>query len=504
MKPVSEKSETPPSRSSALAVGAATLLASGLFRQGLGLVTLIVTARLLTPEDFGIIAYFLIATKFVEMLQRQVVISLIRLETVTDEHLSTVFTLQLILGVVTGSLIWLSMPLASWIGLPELAQLQTTLAVFAVFTAFRSTRFLIFERELKFGPAAIVETILRVTYSVAVVFLAWYLRDFWAVVIATFAGQIIASLWTFKLAPMLPKLSLKRWRDCVTFSTWAMSAQIAQFVSKNLPQIIIGSALGLADAGLFRLGNRITNLVTTQLFAPMLRVLYPGLADASRKENRQSEVFAKMNTALLTTILPISIGMALLAEDVIVLTMGEKWLPAAMVIWILAPLRAVELLQANVRAAIYVDGSTRPLFFRSIALLAVTAVVMWVGVKFNFSGAVISAGICSVAALAMTLHLAKKFAPGGFFGPLLAGWRSFVGSAAMAIAIFGVGILSENHYSGGSLTIVIGAKIVTGAVAYTVVLLILWIFAGRPDGLERFLLKAPGHLKQRLRAWKTT
>lgn len=492
-----------PTRSSALALGAAALLASGLFRQGLGVLTLIVTARLLTPEHFGIIAYFLIVTSFLEMLQRQIVISLIRLETVTPDHLNTIFTIQLIFAASAGLLIWITLPATAWLGLPELRQLGPTLVLFSIFIAFRSPRFLVFERELRFGPAAVEETINRTTYSIAVILLAWWWRDFWAVVVATLIGEIIRSGWTFRVAPFAIRLSLAKWRDSISFSTWAMGAQIAQFFSKNLPQLIIGSVLGLADAGLFRLGNRITALVTTQLFAPMQRVLYPGLADAARRTDRQPKVFMKMNAALLAIVLPISIGMALLAEDIIRLAMGEKWLVAAQVIWILAPLKALETLQANVRAAIYVDGSTRPLFFRNLIVLGTTALFMWIGVGFGFSGAIISAGFSSLAALFMTLLLARRFTTGGLFAPLLAGWRGFAASGAMSAAIITVDLAFPSDASAPPLLLVVSTKIVTGIIVYPSALLLLWSLSGRPDGLERFLLSMPGLLRQRLQKYRT-
>lgn len=487
-----------PPRSSALALGAATLLASGLFRQGLGVLTLVVTARLLTPEDFGIIAYFLIVTMFLGMMQQQIIIALIRLKTVTPEHLNTVFTLQVLFAILTSFLIWVSLPTLAWFGLSELRQLGPALIGYSLLLPFTSPRFVLFERELRFAPAAIVETILRTSYSISVVLLAWWWRDFWAVVAATFVGQIFGAAWTFKLAPMIPRLSLVKWRDSITFSTWAMGAQIAQFLSRNLPLMLIGSALGLAEAGLFRLGNRITMLVTTQFFAPMQRVLFPGLADASRETDRQAEVFMKMNSAVLAIVLPISIGTALLAEDVIRLAMGEKWLAAAQVIWILAPLKAFETLQANVRAAIYVDGATRLLFFRNLALLATTTLFMWIGVRFGFSGAVISAGLSSLAATVFTLLLARRFTTGGFFAPLLAGWRGFAATAAMTAAILLVGIAIRSALPTAPLLLGIIAKIAIGTLVYPSTLLLLWSLSGKPDGLERFLLAAPGHLRQRL------
>ena len=152
------------SRSSALAVGAAALLASGLFRQGLGIVTLAVTARLLTPEDFGIVAYFLVALGLLEMMQRQIAMVLIRLETVTQAHLETVFTVQLVFGLSVAAIFLASRPLVEMVGLPQLVELTPYLAVLSLVIAIRSPLFLIYERDLTFSYAAKEETFSRIAY----------------------------------------------------------------------------------------------------------------------------------------------------------------------------------------------------------------------------------------------------------------------------------------------------------------------------------------------------
>ena len=104
-----------------------------------------------------------------------------------------------------------------------------------------------------------------------------------------------------------------------------MGAQLAQFFSTNAPQLIIGATLGLAEAGLFRVGTRLVNVVTHQLFTPMLRVMYPGLADLSRKTDQGREGFRKINAGFLAILLPVSIGFALVSQDAIIV--GLKELP---------------------------------------------------------------------------------------------------------------------------------------------------------------------------------
>ena len=487
------------SRRSAIAVGAATLLASGVFRQGLGVVTLAVTARLLTPEDFGIIAYFLIATALLEMLQRQIGMVLIRLEEVTPGHLETVFSFQVIFGVVAAVLFWAAQPLVALLDTPALVEMLPVLSALALVIAIRSPRFLLFERGLRFGYAAGEETFSRIAYAITAITLAWLWRDYWALVVATFVGQALRGVWTFAIAPMVPRISLSKWRDSLSFSSWSIGAQLGLFLSANAPQVIIGATLGLADAGLFRIGVRLVNIVTHQLFTPILRVVYPGLADLSRNTAQPKEGFRMLNAGFLAILLPVSIGLALVAKEVIIVGLGWKWLPAAQVIWILAPLYGLASIQANVRSAVYIAGSTRVLFFRNTLLLVIVCALMWIGVQYDFPGALYAAGAASIADLLTTLIIAKRFGNGGFFEPLTVAWRSFLACAIMAVAV----LVTDFAMHSGAVIPGVGwiglAKVIVGVIIYTTTHIILWISVGRPDGFETLVFSIIGRLRHQLR-----
>lgn len=502
------------SRRSAVAVGAATLLASSVFRQGLGLVTIIIAARLLTPEDFGVAAYFLIATALLEILQRQIAMVLIRLDEVTQEHLETIFTFQILFGVAAAVLFYASQPLIALIGIPELVQLTPALCALSLIVAFKSPRFVLFERKLRFGYVAGEEALSRITYAAVLITLAWIWHDFWAIVVANFCALTVRSIWTFSIAPMKPRLSLSRWRDGLSFSIWTISAQLTQFFSQNLPQLVIGAALGLADAGIFRVGNRVSTLVTTQLVAPLQRVIYPGLADLSRNTDRRDSAFDRLNELLIAIVLPLAVGIALVADHIIIVVLGYQWYAAAQVIWILAPLKALEMLQENVRAASYVDGSTKRLFVRNAILLLLVSILMWIGVKFGFTGALAATGAASVAALLMTLTLAKRYGSRTFFGPLLVAWRSFIACAVMAVVVITISnAFGTTEHAGWAfdslkdvprLLVVFSTKIIVGMGAYIGTHLILWRLAGRPEGFEDFLLSIPKRIYQHYsRAGKT-
>ncbi|UWQ16063.1 oligosaccharide flippase family protein (plasmid) [Aliiroseovarius sp. M344] len=486
-------------RGSSLAVGAASLFASSLFRQGIGIVSLGVTARLLTPTDFGIIAYFLVFTTIFEVLQRQVSMALIRLESVTPDHIHTIFTIQFLLGLVGAVIAWFFGPILVFFDLGELSSILPAVAAYSFLIGTRNPKIVTYERDLKFSYAVIEETISRIVYSIAAIVLVWMWPTFWSLIIAGFITTIVHNAYTYVAAPHLPRLSLARWRDSLVFSLWAMGAQMFLVVASKIPLLFIGAQLSLADAGIFRLGSRVTSIATTQFFAPVQRVVYPGLADISRSAGQKERAFVMLNALTLALVLPLAVGAALIAEDTIVYALGEKWRMSAHVIWILAPLKALQALQANVKAASLVDGSVRRLFFRSLLLMVLSAFLMTYGVKYGFYGALVAAALCSVAALLITLLLAKGYGTGGFLDPLLVAWRSFLSCAAMAGVIIGLNALAGTYWPDIHPLIAIILQIAIGIVTYVSLHIALWAMVGRPEGFETLLFALVGRLRRKLK-----
>lgn len=500
--PEAASGQRAPNRKTSVVTGAATLFASSIFSQILGLATLIVTARLLTPTDFGVIAYFVIAVALLEIIQRAVSMTLIRQPDITEAHLNTVFTMQVLLGLGAACLIWLSTPLMPMLGLPELTELIPALCIISVLISLKSPRFPLLERDLRFAFVAGEEAISRFVYTVFAILLAWIWRDFWAVVVANFLTQVARVIWTYSTAPMWPRLTLSRWRDCLNISSWSLGAQITQFLTTNTPQLIIGATLGLADAGTFRIGFRLVSLFTNQAIAPLERVIYPALAHISRTDGTTQKAFEQTNAILLGTIIPVSVGMALVANHMIIVVIGWQWLAAAQVIWVLAPLKAIETLQANVRSASYVKGDTKRLCIRNSILLVVTIVLMLIGSSFGYFGAILGTGLSSVFAIFLTLIMARDFGTGGFFGPILVAWRSIVSTLVMVAVVLLVGGALGNHDQVGwafnspddlpLLRIRFLAKVLAGVIAYVGAHLFLWHLSKRPEGFESAALNLAG------------
>jgi O-antigen/teichoic acid export membrane protein len=338
----------------------------------------------------------------------------------------------------------------------------------------------------------------RLVYAVAAIGLAFLWRDFWAVAVAVLLSYILRSAMTFALAPGRVRPRLTAWRDCASFGGWAMVVEVVQYLINSMPQLMIGGALSLAQVGHYRAGNRISVLLTKQLARPLMQVAYPGLAKISRRGGATQEAHALLNASVLAVMLPLGFGLALVSQDLVQLALGPQWEAAGLVIAVMAPLRALESMQAGVRAISLVEGDVRFLALRNAVVLALSVLLVWGGCQFGFIGALVGAAAASGVNIFATLWMSRRYgSEGGVFSLLIAARRSFAATAAMTGAVALLGLALPEANSEQSAIAPLAAKTVAGGVVYCAVHLGLWRLAGRPAGVESALIST---IRRRRRA----
>jgi O-antigen/teichoic acid export membrane protein len=475
-----------------IALGALSLLGANTLNQLIGVAVLGVTARLLTPFDFGVVAYFMVGVLLLDLVLRQMEQSLIRMPDPSDEHIDTVMGLQLATAAISAAVIaLLSGPVAALLEAPELRMVMLAMAGSALLLAVRNPRFVLYERELSFHRAAGLETATRLVYAGGAIWLSFLWGNYWAVVVAVLASYVVRGALTFVLSPgrPRPRPRLTRWRDCASFGGWAMVVEFCQYAANSAPQLVIGGVLGLSQVGHYRAGNRISVLLTKQLARPMMQVAYPGLAKIARKGTATTEAHALLNAALLALMLPIGAGLAVVSQDLVHLALGPQWTSAALVISVMAPLRALETMQAGVRAVTLVHGHVKALALRNALVLLLSVALIWSGAQFGFGGALLGAAGASAVSVFATLWMARRYGDGaGFFAPLLASWRSMAASAVMAAAVVALGLVLPEATSESTAILPLAVKVPVGAAVYLAAHFGFWIAAGRPDGVERTTL----------------
>ena len=261
----------PPSLSRRIATGATWMILQRLAVRGIGLVSTMILARLLIPADFGIVA---LATSLAALLDAVFEfgfdLALIHRQTTDRKHYDSAWTLSVLRGVITALLLLaIAEPMAQLYGDSRLMPVMMWLAVAALASGFQNVGIVEFRRELQFDFELRLLVRSKIVAFLVTISLAWYLRDYRALVFGIIAGKLTMLTLSYALHPYRPWFSLAAGRDFLHFSKWLCLDNIVTAIKTRSDTFIVGKIAGADSLGFYALAYEISNLTSTELVAPI-------------------------------------------------------------------------------------------------------------------------------------------------------------------------------------------------------------------------------------------
>jgi teichuronic acid exporter len=302
-------------------IGVSTLLAALVF---------LVTSRILSPQDFGAVAFAAaIITLVAVLIPSAFGEALIQRADLRQDHLDTLFWLVLGIALVAYSALFaLSPRIAAWSEVPLLQTILPVLGLRLIFDALLTVPASLIMRRMEFRSVAVRTTVANGIG--AVVCLAMVLSGFalWALV----ASQVISSLTgmfvAFAGARWRPGARI-RWqslKDLTGFGGFAMGGKILQEV--RIDQFLLGLFLGPAVLGLFYFGRRLFLMLrdmTAGAFAPVSNVL---LASLQHEGEKRQQAYLAASYASAGLAFPVFAGLLAVAPNAVPWAFGAQWIGA--------------------------------------------------------------------------------------------------------------------------------------------------------------------------------
>jgi O-antigen/teichoic acid export membrane protein len=268
--------------------------------------------------------------------------------------------------------------------------------------------------------------------------------------------------------------------------------------------IVVGRLLGTAQVGVFAVGLELGSLPVTELVEPLGRALFSGFASLHNASEGLSNMFRGAVGLGLMLILPAGFGISMVADPMVRLCLGEHWLVAVPVIQIMAIGGTTAIFTLSSGTLMNAIGKPNITFHISVAATVVKIIALLLLVpRYGLPGAAIalvgSSGIECLVLLWVTLPRI------GVSLRQLAGCvvRPAIATSAMVIVLWYLG-MAWTPSSGREIVAIgldTGERCAVGAVCYGVMLLAMWLGAGRPDGAERYALTMAGKTWRRIRRW---
>jgi lipopolysaccharide exporter len=471
-----------------MAKGAAWMIALRFAIRGIGLVSMIILARLLVPADFGLVAIATaLAGALAAMSEFGFQVALIQNQAADRRHYDTAWTLGFIRGlVVAGALAASASPLAAMFSEPRLEPVLLVLALGVIISGFENIAVVDFRRDLQFQKEFVYRGLAKITSVIVTIPLAIFLRSYWALVSGMVAGQLGGVLLSYLMCSYRPRPCLAAWRELIRFSKWLLLNNILYFAYHRVDTFVIGRFVGAQPLGLFRMAHEIASLPTTEMVAPIRAAILPGYAKLASERGELRASFAATFGTIVMVAVPVAVGIGLMADPLVRLILGEKWLQAIPLLEVLCIAGAVNVCTANTWPVFIALG--RPWINTALTALGIVVLVpllLWSVPRAGTVGAAWS--LVAAAAIVLTANLVATLRLLSVSGWELAAqvWRTVAAVTAMMGAMLGVGTVLPSGEGLLATVAFLACTVVAGATTYLMSLWLLCRLPGLREGPEQ-------------------
>jgi teichuronic acid exporter len=307
--------------------------------QVVGFVISIVLARLLVPADFGLIGMMALFVGLAGVFSDcGLSASLIQRQEITDDDETSVFALNIVLGLVLAALLCLISPLvAGFYQRPILKPLLSVQAVSVVISSFCIVQGALLARTMQFKKTALIGTLSVIASGVSGVTMAYLGFGVWSLVYSGVIGTVVRAglLWYFSDWRPHGRIRLQSIRSVWNFSSYLLYCSLIGVAYQNLYSVIIGKVYSAESLGYYNRANGVRMLPAATMSGVVNRVAFPLF---SRCQHDKALMLKRMRELVRISLLFSCAGMGLLAvmaDPLIPLLMTNKWMPSVPLLRIL-------------------------------------------------------------------------------------------------------------------------------------------------------------------------
>lgn len=299
-----------------------------------------VLARLLTPEDYGLIGMVLAITGFAERLKLMGLSTVtIQRRTIDQGQLSFLFWVNVLLGVGVAVVVGALSPLiARFYGAPELTGITLWLTLSFVFGGIGAQHVALLNRRMDFGFLARIEVSAILFGSAVAIVAAWAGAGYWALVLFHLVQPGVRAVMAWRRTRWRPDRPAKArdGREMLAFGANLSGYELLNYFSRHMDNILIGRYLGAEPLGAYTKAYALLLLPIQQIQGPVQRVAIPTLSRLQDQPERFRRFFLKGLRSVALVVVPMVTGLAVLAEEVVLIALGGQWTEAIGVFRILA------------------------------------------------------------------------------------------------------------------------------------------------------------------------
>ena len=453
--------------------GALALSGAQLVKLGLQFAVLPVLARILGPSAYGLVALAMPFILLANMVSDAGLgNALVRAHNPSRELESTVFWLSVGVCAVLTLAIWvLAWPVSRMLGEPHLPPILMALSSLLVVSGSLSVANARIMRERRFSVFAAGEICASAVSAAAAVAAALAGFGAWSLVVQQLFLWTIKAVWVSSAARFRPALVCRPSlaKPYLSFGLHAAASNVTDFIGKNIPTVIVGATLGVLAVGRYSMAFQLIRLPDSLISGPIYLAVFTAVARLGEDLPRSAALASRSLRGVASAVAPIFGGLLMVADLIVKLLLGPKWVGSETVLALLAPAGFFICFYSIVSSVLMGLGHSQSQFRLTVLAAVATGAAALIGSRFGVVG--VAAGL-SVAEVLLApayivvlarrlglkpLELASEIAP-----PLAA-----TGVMMLAVA------LERTQTAHWGDTSQLAAAVGTGVIAFVMAMLLL-------------------------------
>jgi len=366
-----------------------------------------ILARLLTPEDYGLIAMVAVVTNFVMMFKDMgLSMATVQRDEIDHDQISTLFWINVFVSLAIMLVMAALAPgVARFYGKPELTLVTLALAGTLIFGGLTIQHQALLRRQMHFGRLAVIEIAAAFSGVAAAVIAAWYGAGYWALVIMqlVMAVSMAIGVWVAcDWRPGLPKRGAGV-RSMLAFGGNLTGFRFVNYFARNVDKMLIGKVYGPVSLGLYSKAYQLLMLPLNQVRGPMSAVFIPALSRVQNDPERYRRVFLRLMRMLCLTMLAPLPVLIIGSDWIIDLMLGPQYEGAGGIFTCLAVVAIVQILLSCPSWLFITQGRGRDMLYSGIICSIISVISFIVGLPWGVFGVALAYSISALVLRAPVL-----------------------------------------------------------------------------------------------------
>ncbi|KRB98958.1 hypothetical protein ASE11_11595 [Hydrogenophaga sp. Root209] len=458
--------------------------------KAIGLLSTVFLARLLSPEDFGLIAIIMALFAMIDIFGNfSFDTVLIQKQDATPADYNTAWSFNVSFGIVACIIVAFG---ADWVsefyGDARIKSVMLVLSGLFLISGLQNIGVVEFRKNLTFDKEFRYQLLPKLVSFFSTLGLAFWLKNYWALVFGSLIWKLLVLINGYLLHDFRPRFTFSEWRHLFRFSKWLMINNVFYFLNNRSPEMIVGKILSPQAAGFFAIAQEISTLPTSEFAANITAASYPGYCKISHLPVELRRMYLVVMESIAFFVLPAGVGIAMLAHVLVPVVLGPKWLSSVSLVQYLALSGALIAMSSNTGAVFMALGRPRvSTLMGMLRVVILIPMIYWLSSIEGLNGVAQAVLITSIAVFFVSSGLIRFGLKIPFYSILRVFARPLGGAVIMTVCLYWASIIL---YQNGVIEVVmLFALLAAGVLSYAFSVVVLWVLAGCADGPEKRILR---------------